>query len=191
MYSKRGIQVIACPRVGFRVSKPLRLLGDALEVRKLPRSVALVEAMAVVIEGLEVESDRHAEHLLASGDVSLQELERPDARAFADRDSVVLRKCLLMQLFEEFNEPLSIDVLLHCRLQELPGSGNLGVFVVGLAVHERDIDSHAIDAFLQPEVDCLLVNGISDFLVLPVQVRLLLHEQMQVVLVREVVVLPR
>jgi hypothetical protein len=48
----------------------------------------------------------------------------------------------------------------------------------------------AVNSFIQPETDDIM-NGISNFGVLPIQVWLLRSKQVQIILIRSFIILPR
>ena len=61
--------------------------------------------------------------------------------------------------------------------------------VLSLGILVDRVDSESIDATLEPESHCVVVDGIAAFLVLPVEVGLVWSVQVQVVFLR--VLVPR
>lgn len=58
-------------------------------------------------------------------------------------------------------------------------------------LHVYRVYPKTIDSFIKPETHGAIINSLSSLLVLPVEVRLLLGEQVQVVLASVLIVLPR
>lgn len=104
--------------------------------------------------------------------------------------SPIFAKSLLLHLAEIFQNARPVDPLVRSRLEVHRRSNDLDVLEGTLGVEVGDIDSHAVDALIEPEEDGLLPDRLPDFRIGEVEIRLADDERVEVVLLGRLVPLP-
>lgn len=82
-------------------------------------------------------------------------------------------------------QPRTVGEILRCRLPGRIGVNDWHVWKVQeFAVHIDSVDAETVTTLVEPEVHSFVIKGLTDDWVLPVEVRLLGSEQVQVILCR-------
>lgn len=110
-------------------------------------------------------------------------------RAFADRHSIVLLQHFI-HLSQELTHARPIAVLEPSKLPLTLRIRDRRIRHIALTVHIHSINAEPINAALKPEFHSRLVDSLARGGILPVEVRLLGAEEMEIVLFSMLVPLP-
>ena len=100
---------------------------------------------------------------------------------FADGERVIVRERVLVQFFQKFMDPGAVDEIDLAALEGFPAQ--VVPDRIDLGEHVEDVEAEAVHAFLKPEIQDV-IDLAPDLGFFPVQVRLLLAEEVQIILVR-------
>ena len=131
----------------------------------------------------------HVELLLLCADVLDYPRHVGRVRALSYRHGVVPGKHLV-HLAQELGHARSVAVLVPSKLPLAPRVCDWCIHHLALAIHVDGIDSEPVHTALEPEFHGRLVDGLARDGILPIEIRLLGTEQVQVVFLCELVPLP-
>ena len=186
----RLVVIVEVERVpGLALKLQLPLVEDGADIRHLrfARRPLVDDAALAVFRADVLKLEDHAEFLAVAAGVLLGLVDR-DARCLADGQQVVMREHAIVHFLQvlvdarpvaDVRREVAVAVCLEGAVWEGLVFGD----------HRDDIHAEAVDALLAPPGHHV-EDGIAHLRVLPVEVRLLLGEAVQVVLVRRCIVLP-